>query len=227
MYRSTRHRTLAVVAASAFAFTPSLGAAAEAGDWIFRGGITHISPDEDTDDVGGQLAPALAGSDVDVDAASALGLTGSYFVTDAIAVELLASSPFEHALAVNGGALDGTEVGDIQLLPPTLSAQYHFDTGTALRPYVGAGINYTLFFDEDVDSEAAGAGVTAIDVDNSFGPAAQVGLDYELGDGWLVNADLRYIDIDADTSIETATGTTDVDVSVDPWIASISVGYRF
>lgn len=227
MHSPTCNRTLALLAGMAFALSASAASAAEAGDWIVRGGVTHIDPDEDTTDVDGQLAPVLSDSEVDVDSATALGLTGSYFVTDSIAIELLASSPFEHGLSVDGGPLNGTDVGDIELLPPTLSAQYHFDTGTGLRPYVGAGVNYTLFFDEDVDSEAAGAGVTDIDIDNSFGPAAQVGVDYEFGNGWLVNADLRYIDIDADTAIDTATGTTDVDVEIDPWVGTISVGYRF
>jgi outer membrane protein len=89
------------------------------------------------------------------------------------------------------------------------------------------GVNYTLFFDEDVDSEAAALGVT--DIDNSVGPAAQVGVDYEFGNRWLINADARYIDIEAETSVDAAPGSTDVDVDVDvdPWVGTISVGYRF
>ncbi|MFO7857552.1 MAG: OmpW family outer membrane protein, partial [Ectothiorhodospiraceae bacterium] len=112
-------------------------------------------------------------------------------------------------------------------LPPTLSVQYHFDTDTAFRPYVGVGINYTLFSDEEVDSDAAALGVTDIDIEDSMGWAAQVGVDYELGNRWLVNADLRYIDLEAESQVKTATGSTDVDVDIDPWVATIAVGYRF
>ncbi len=217
---------LATVTALTLAAPWTSTTAAEAGDWVVRGGVTHISPDEDTGDIDGMLAPVLSGSEVDVDSATALGLTGTYFVTDTVAVELLASSPFEHDLSIDG-ALNDPDLGDTKLLPPTLSAQYHFDTGTSWRPYVGVGVNYTIFFDEDVDSEAAGAGVTDIDIDNSIGPAAQVGVDYEFGNRWLINADVRYIDIEADTSVDTGPASTDVDVDVDPWIGTVSVGYRF
>ena len=201
--------------------------AAEAGDWILRGSIANVSPNDDTGGVSGELAGALSGADIDVESQTALGLTAGYFVTDRIAIELLASSQFEHDLAIEGGALGGTELGSVKHLPPTLSAQYHFDTGSRFRPYVGLGVNYTIFSDEDVDSEAAAVGVTDIDVDDSTGLAAQVGVDYELGNGWLINAGVRYIDIEADAEVSTATGTTDVDVDIDPWVTNIGIGYRF
>lgn len=207
--------------------TAGQAVAAEAGDWVVRGSVTHISPNEDTGRYRGQLATTLSGSEVDVDSQTGLGLTAGYFVTDRIAVELLASTQFEHDLAIDGGALNGTELGSVKHLPPTLSAQYHFDTGSQFRPYVGVGINYTIFSDEKVDSQAAAVGVTDIDVDNSVGLAGQVGVDYELGNGWLLNAGVRYIDIEAETEIKTATGSTKVDVDIDPWVTNIGIGYRF
>ena len=201
--------------------------AAKAGDWIVRGSITNVSPNDDTGSVSGELATTLSGSDVEVDSQTGLGLTAGYFVTDQIAIELLASTQFEHDLSIDGGALNGTELGSVKHLPPTLSAQYHFDTGSQFRPYVGVGVNYTIFSDEDVDSEAAAVGVTDIDIDDSMGFAGQVGVDYELGNGWLLNAGVRYIRIEAETEVKTATGSTKVDVDIDPWVTNIGIGYRF
>lgn len=211
----------------AAALSPATAAAANAGDWIVRGGITHVSPNDDTGSVNGELSGALSGSDVDVGSDTALGITAAYFVTDTIAFELLASTQFEHDLEIDGGQLGGNDLGSTKHLPPTLSVQYHFDTDTAFRPYVGVGINYTLFSDEEVDSDAAALGVTDIDIEDSMGWAAQVGVDYELGNRWLVNADLRYIDLEAESQVKTATGSTDVDVDIDPWVATVAVGYRF
>ncbi|MDZ7844342.1 MAG: OmpW family outer membrane protein [Anaerolineales bacterium] len=219
--------SLAIIAGFTMISAPTLSAAANADDWIVRGSITNVSPNEDTGSVSGQLSGALAGADVEVDPQTTLGITAAYFVTDRIALELLASTPFEHDLSIDGGALGGTELGSIKHLPPTLSVQYHFDTGSAWRPYVGVGINHTIFTDEDVDGEAAAAGVTDLELDDSTGAAAQVGVDYELGNGWLINAGVRYIDIDTTAEVRTATGKTDVDVDIDPWVTNIGIGYRF
>lgn len=206
---------------------PGIASAASAGDWIARAGITHVSPNENTKHASGQLAGTLDGSDVDVSSDTQLGLTLSYMVTDTVAVELLAATPFEHDLSISGGALGGTDLGKVKELPPTLSVQYHFDTATPLRPYVGAGVNYTTFFDEKVDSEAKAVGVTDIKLDDSFGLAAQIGADYDLGNNWMVNADLRYIQIDTTAKVRTATGRTDVDVDINPWVYTLAAGYRF
>lgn len=224
-----RQRSLPILLAATPVLMLAAGqaTAAEAGDWIVRGSVTNVSPNEDTGRFSGQLAPTLSGSEVEVDSQTGLGLTAGYFMTDQVAIELLASTQFEHDLSIDGGALNGTELGSVKHLPPTLSAQYHFDTGSQFRPYVGVGINYTIFSDEDVDSEAAAVGVTDIEVDNSVGLAGQVGLDYELGNGWLLNAGVRYIDIEAETEIKTATGSTKVDVDIDPWVTNIGIGYRF
>ncbi|TVP53248.1 MAG: OmpW family protein [Halomonadaceae bacterium] len=219
--------SLAVISAFALAAAPTVVAAASEGDWIVRGSLTNVSPNESTGSVSGPLAGALVGSDVEVSSETGLGFTVVYFVRDNVSIELLGSLPFKHDLSISGGALDGADLGSIKHLPPTLSVQYHFDTGSAFRPYVGAGINYTLFFDEDVAGDAKGAGVTDLDLDNSWGLAAQIGVDYELGNGWLINAGIRYIDIDTTAQVKTATGSTNVDVDIDPWVTNIGIGYRF
>ncbi|ROO27273.1 outer membrane protein W [Salinisphaera orenii MK-B5] len=217
--------------AAALAVVPTLvpisAQAAQAGDWIVRGGVTYVAPNDDTSSRNGELAPALAGTDVAVSSEPQFGATLAYLFTDNLALELLAASPFKHDLTLDGGALDGAPLGDIKHLPPTLSLQYRFDTKTAFTPYVGLGLNYTFFFSEHVSSQARALGIEDIDLDDSFGPAAQVGFDYAISDHWLVNADVRYLQIDTTAEVRTATGTTHVDVDIDPWVYTLALGYRF
>ena len=129
-------------------------------------------------------------------------------------VELLASTVWKHELNVRT-ATGTTRLGEVSHLPPTISLQYHFNPDGRVRPYVGLGVNYTLLFDEEPD---------ALSVDNSFGPAAQLGLDYSLNDKWFVNVSACYIDIDADARLGTASIGT---VEVDPIVYGLHVGYRF
>lgn len=223
--------TLPALAVTALAITPALVSAqsdaAQAGDWILRGGVTYVAPNDHTSSRNGQLAPALAGTDVAVSAEPQFGMTVAYLFTDNLALELLAATPFEHDLTLDGGALDGAALGDIKHLPPTLSLQYRFDTDSAFTPYVGLGLNYTFFFSEDVSPEARALGITDLELDDSFGPAAQLGFDYAIGDHWLINADLRYLQIETTAELRTATGTTHVDVDIDPWVYTLAAGYRF
>ncbi|RJS92906.1 OmpW family protein [Salinisphaera sp. Q1T1-3] len=224
-------RAVAGVIGLGLLFTGGAAAAAgplSAGQVILRAGATGVLPDEDTHQVGGALAPALAGTHVAVDNDVKPGITLAYMLTDHIDVELLGAWPFKHEATLRGGALAGTRLGSIKHLPPTLSVDYHFDTGTPVTPYVGVGVNYTMFFDEQVDDAAAAAGVTGLDLSNSFGPAAQVGVDYMLGDHWLVNANVRYLQIDTNARVATAGGgRTDVDLDIDPWVYTAAIGYRF
>ena len=106
------------------------------------------------------------------------------------------------------------------LLPPTLTAQYHFDTETAFKPYVGAGINYTMFY-----NEKAGSSINDIKYDNSIGGALQVGFDYAIDDHWMLNADVKKVWINSDVSING--GAVRADVDIDPVIVGFGVGYKF
>lgn len=202
---------------------------AAAGDWTVRSGAVWVVPDESTANARGPRADdgTLTGSTVAVDNELQLGLTVSYALTAHLAVELLAATPFTHALHIEGGALDGASLGEVEQLPPTLSLQYHFRPGAQLQPYVGFGLNATLMLDDSVGADARAIGVHKISVDDSFGLAGQIGADWLLGGGWLLNADARVIDIDTTASVRMDDGTTRVDVDLDPWVLAVGVGYRF
>lgn len=222
-------------AVSAIALAP-LATAYEAGDIAFRLGVTHVAPDVDSGNVklnGDTLSLSGGTSQVDIDSDTQVGLTLEYFIADNMGIELLAATPFTHT-AEGQGELDGLDILDATHLPPTLSFVYHFAGMGQFEPYVGAGINYTVFFDEDTTSQAdatlATLGLTGADVslDDSFGYALQAGFDYHIDDNWLINASVRYIDISTTADIDFDEGhRISVDVDIDPFVYSIFAGYKF
>ncbi|NQY39479.1 MAG: OmpW family protein [Henriciella sp.] len=209
-----------------------IGTIAHADDnpWMVRGRVLGVLPDASADlSVG---TAALAGN-VEIGDQYVPELDITYFFTKNIAAELiLAVTPHDvKAVGVTvPGALDNATVdlGDVWLLPPTLTLQYHFDTGTQVKPYFGAGVNATFFFDEDQGSVADG-----IDYDPSFGGALQVGVDYDLDGepgGWLLNADIKKVWINTDVTVDftTALGATvDADVDINPTVVGVGFGYKF
>ena len=181
------------------------------GDYIARVGVSNVDPDSD----GLKLQGEGGTSTVRAEDATMLTFNGTYMVTNNIGVELLASLPFQHDIE-----LDGSKVGETKQLPPTLSVQWHFPIGQ-FKPYVGAGLNYTIFFDQSTTGALDGAD---LDLDNSLGVAGQVGVDWFIDGNWLVNLDVRYIDIDTDAKLN---GDKLGSVDIDPWIYGLHVGYKF
>lgn len=198
----------ALVLGTALVAAPSF--AHEAGDIIVRVGAAHVEP---SGSVNGTNVTGL-----DVEDGSALGITGTYMLTDNIGIELLAATPFDHDITLNG-----SKIADVEQLPPTLSVQYYpMDSESKWQPFVGVGVNYTGFFDESTTGALSG---TTIKVDDSFGLAAQVGLDYEIDENWLLNATVWKIDIDAD--VESSALGKIGQVNIDPTVVFLSVGYKF
>jgi outer membrane protein len=242
-------RNLLAAAIVASSFTAPV-MAQEAGDWLFRIGATYVAPDTKCDDLVFEGTP-LAGFKADVDDQIGLGFNLTYFLSSNIGVELLAATPFDHDINGDEALTALGRLGSTKHLPPTLSIQYHFAPNQTFRPYVGAGINYTLFFDEDTTDSlhngivgtANGAlgtsysgGSTSLDIDESFGIAFQAGFDVDITENWFFNVDARYIEITADSSLRTTTFDTDgssvvfnsgLDLDIDPWVITTAVGFRF
>jgi len=209
---------------------PTAALANQAGDILVRGGLTMVAPDT------GKTPILLAGDDstmtLTVDDNTQLGLNLVYFFDSNWAVELLAATPFTHDVTIQdpNGVLgvDGAKLGEVTHLPPTLSALYYFDTGTALKPYVGVGLNYTIFFDEEFESAPTELGLSNLELDGSFGYSVQVGADYHINDKWHVNASVRYIDINSDATFDVAGNSIgSASIDVDPMVYSIMLGYKF
>lgn len=207
------------VTASACILTPVQSYAAEAGDWLVRGRIINVNPNDDSSAVSG-----IAGSGVSVDTDTTVELDFTYFVDQNWALELILATTTHH---VSGeGSIAGLgEIADAGVLPPTLTLQYHTDLNEKVSAYAGLGVNYTLFYSEDGKGPFEGADV---DMDSSFGLSAQVGLDYDLNDDWFFNVDLKYVQLDTTAEIRPGDGSVlSVDVDIDPWIFGIGIGTKF
>jgi outer membrane protein len=200
---------LALVASPALAY--------EAGTWVLRAGVGVVAPDSDNL----VLDPDTI---IEVDDGTSLTLMGTYMFTPNWAFDVLASWPFNHDIK-----LAGTKIAETDHLPPTFSVQYHFLPNGAFQPYVGAGLNYTTFFNTDVEQVLTDlTGVTDIDLDDSFGFALQLGADWTFGNRWLLNFDLRYIDIESDLTVSDGVDSEKLGtVKIDPWVYSINIGYSF
>ena len=144
----------------------------------------------------------------------------SYFLTDNIAFELIAATT-PHKMKDKGSTLGDVYLGTVWLLPPTLTAQYHFMPKSPVSPYVGAGVNYTVFYNAD----APGTTVKSISYDNNFGWALQAGIDYNIAGRWFLNADVKKLFLSTKAHING--GTIIGDVDLDPWIFGLGLGYRF
>lgn len=202
--RVLTQRLVFVLSLSAAAVSTS-AMAKEQGDWLVRFGASNVDPKSDNSDI------------VSVDSQFGVTFNFSYFMTSNLAVELLAALPYEHDIEL----LDGTKVASTDHLPPTLSLQYHFMPEARVQPYLGLGLNYTLFFSEDTTGQLEGADLS---LDNSWGWAGELGVDFPINEQWLINLSARYIDIDTDAKLDGASLGT---VEIDPWVYGAHVGFRF
>ena len=213
---------LAVASPAAFAH--------QAGDIIVRAGAATVDPQEDSSRISTTETGKINGTSAGVGSSTQLGLTGTYMITDNVGIELLAATPFSHDISVKGlgAGIDGS-FADVKQLPPTLSLQYYpMESSSAFQPYVGAGLNYTLFFSEELTSRQEANGFSGLSLDNSVGLAFQLGADYMLTDNILLNAAVWYIDIDTTaTATHNALGKVKVDVDVDPFVYMVGLGYKF
>ncbi len=220
----------------------------EQGDWILRLGATTVDPDTDSDDIilpGDEICiPGAITLKADVDDDTQLGIIPVYMITNKFALEILLATPFEHDIHAHGqGAIKGLnlDAGKTKQLPPTATVQWYPRGGqSGWQPYIGVGVNYTIFFDEDADQELVDTlgllipGVDSADLtlDDSFGMAGQVGVDIPFGEHWAFNMAVWYIDIDTTAKIHAKQEGSTVakvkfDVDLDPWVYNIGIAYKF
>lgn len=200
------NRIKMVCAAMALA-TASGNAMAAAGDFLLRVRVLQVVPDVSRDDT-------LSALDVGVKNSTVPELDLSYMFTDHIGAELILGTT-RNRVGSNLGSL-----GKVSLLPPTLTLQYHFNPAGRIRPYAGAGFNYTYFYDNSLS-----AGGQDIRIDHhSFGPALQLGVDIGIDKNWFFNADIKKLWVRTDASLA---GEKLGTLKIDPWIFGVGVGRRF
>lgn len=215
-------RYLIAAAAMMTAFTPAY---AEAGDVLVRLRGIVVAPNEDS----GSVLPAFPGEKVSVDNSFMPEIDITYMVADHWGLELIAATT-KHTASGKTGTTGGIgELASTWVLPPTLTLQYHPVKDGPVRPYLGAGVNYTLFYSEKASRglEAA-VGETRVRMSSSFGWAAQAGVDFDIGRNLFLNLDVKYIDIDTTARLNTtAAGTQRVNIDLNPFVFGAGVGMRF
>ncbi|MGB3256342.1 outer membrane protein OmpW [Buttiauxella gaviniae] len=187
------------------------------GEFFMRAGSATVRPTEGSDNVLGMGGFSVSNN-------TQLGLTFDYMVTDNIGIELLAATPFRHRVGLGPTG----DLATVRQLPPTLMAQWYFgDAKSKVRPYIGAGINYTTFFDADFNQTGKDAGLSDLSVKDSWGAAGQVGLDYMVNENWLLNMSVWYMDIDTEVKFKAGGEEQNIKTRIDPWVFMFSAGYRF
>lgn len=205
---------LVVLCATAVLLWANTAVAKEAGDWIIRAGVSYIDPKSDNGTVNGASPIEL-----DVGSATMLTFDGTYMITSNFGVELLAALPFKHDIDGQLGN-QSVELATVKHLPPTLSAVYHFNSAGKFQPYLGAGLNWTIFFDEN---EKDALGGSSLKLTNSLGLAAVAGIDIALSERMFLNGNIRYMDIDSDVKLD---GEKVAKASIDPWVYAINIGWK-
>lgn len=188
----------------------------QAGDFMIGLGVIGVLPMDsgNVDVIGGTPSASFAVTpQLDV----------TYFFTPNFAVNLIAATT-RHDVEVTGSALGDVDLGRVWALPPTLTFQYHPLPAERFSPYVGVGVNWTMFYGE---GGGRTPGVLDVDVRNAFGVALNVGLDIEMAPNWLMNIDVKKLFLRPDVAVDTALGRVNATADLDPWIFGLSVRYRF
>jgi len=217
---------LALIACFSFLFITPLSAY-EQGDILLRVGVITASPNDDSSVITHSVLGAVANTSAGVEDDTQLGITGTYMFSIHIGLELLAATPFEHDITTQG--LGVPVAGSAKHLPPTLCLQYYpLKKESRFQPYIGVGLNYTTFFSEKPTAAMTTAlGFTDLELDDSFGVAAQLGFDVLIKNNWLFNVGLWYADIDTTATFSGGGNSATVDVEIDPIIFNIGLGYKF
>jgi len=197
--------------------------------WMLRLRVLGVLPDTRGSSVNvigvSPLSSPSSGLSISDQAIPELDIT--YFFTPNVAAELILGVSRHH---ISGdGALNGLNIGKASLLPPTLTLQYHFTDFGAFKPYIGAGINYTLFLNQTAaNTPFAGLTVTDLHINNQVGPAVQFGFDYMLDRHWGINIDAKKLWLRPEYSA-TVNGVIPVTgrANIDPWFVSGGITYKF
>jgi len=221
-----RFLRVALVAAGGvfLALTTTPAVALDAGDWLARLRGIWVDPIDSSSGI----SPGLSTAQIGVDSAPTGELDFTHMFTENIGAELILAIPV-HDLQGEGTISGLGKIGDTYLLPPVLTAQYHFLPKGKIRPYVGVGVNYTVFFAEDASASlnTALGGPTKVRLGDSFGPAGQVGVDIDITPDIFLNFDVKYVSMSTDVTLTTGNTVRTATVDIDPIIVGIGIGTHF
>lgn len=215
----------AIFAMGLLAMSATAPLKAAAGDWMLRARAIAVAPQDSSSGI----RPGFPNEGVSVKTAYAPEVDVTYMVTNNLGLELIAATTKHSAFGKTGTTGSIGKLVDTWVLPPTLTLQYHFMPDAKFRPYVGAGVNYTIFY----STRAAGGleaavGKTDVRMSNSFGWALQAGADVPVNEKVFLNFDVKYIDISSTARLNTtAIGLQTVNIDINPLVIGFGVGMRF
>jgi outer membrane protein len=125
---------------------------------------------------------------------------------------------------------DGQVISGARWISPTLLFEYNFLPDTApLRPYLGAGVNYTTFYDRNPTAagNAASGGPTRISLTSSVGPAVTGGVTYRINDRWHLHASYSWSQVKTHFTGDTDGFERTSHISFGPQALVVSGGYSF
>lgn len=198
---------LAATALAATALLPTLQAAEGTSPWSLKLRATYLATAD-------KSTGALGKDVISVSDKLIPEFDIGYRLSPSWSLELVATIPQEHDVNLKGVG----EIGSFKHLPPTLLLQYRPQVSDLVQPYIGAGVNYTLIFDDDLAGGAAGL------ESYSIGPAGQIGVDVKVADRWSVNVDVKHMLLRTDVSVA---GTEVAEARLDPWLFSLGLVYAF
>ncbi|KAB7645500.1 OmpW/AlkL family protein [Polymorphobacter fuscus] len=223
MTLSPRLRIASLSAATLLAALAATPATAKAGDVLVRLRAIAVVPNERS----GPVLPTFPGGSVGVGNSFMPEIDFTYMATDHLGLELIAATT-RHGLSGRGSLSGLSDLGHTWVLPPTLTLQYHLAPAAKVRPYLGAGINYTIFYGAGTsDALDTAIGRTDLSLKNSFGWAAQAGVDFDLTETLFVNLDIKYIDMTTTARLTTGALVNSVDVKINPIVVGVGLGMRF
>ena len=188
----------------------------QAGTFMIRARAIGVIPEDNSSSI------SRIGGRVSATAQAAPELDFSYFLTDHVALELIAATT-RHTVSAVGSKVGTFDVGSVWALPPTLTVQYHFMPHSAFSPYVGVGMNVTFWY----GASAANPPVTHFSVGTGFGPAIQAGVDYNFAGHWFANLDVKQIFLNTSAHVDALGTTVKAHTTLDPVVIGAGIGYRF
>ncbi len=178
-------------------------------------GVMGVLPDESA-----SIRPIGGTVDISDEYLPAVNL--DYKINDAFSVEAICCVAPHRVQAVRT-AVGTVDLGKVTLFPPTVTLKYHFLNDAPVKPYVGAGINVTAFFNEKLPAGP----VTGADYETSVGGALQIGADIPLGAKTFLNLDVKKVWVEPKVKLTTALGPVDADVKINPIVVFVGLGWKF
>lgn len=199
-------------------------AAQTSGTWSGKVGYNHFFPQVKSGDITG-----VPNGKVDVGNGGALFASAAYMLNEHVSAELAFGVPPKLDIKGKGSIAAAGKIADAKVWSPILMLQYRVGAPEAtFRPYIGVGATYTRYSDVTTTPVLSmltnPGGQTSASIDHAWGVVAQLGATYNLNDRWFVDGSV--VPMRVKTTARLSTGQS-VDVSVNPVLVNIALGYRF